>query len=134
MSGIEDNFLIDLEFNGDLKAAPNGDLAQIKGRANLVQALFNCLVTIPGSLAHRPGYGVGIQLWQNNIGSIDKQRQLALEIKKQFEQDPRVEKVSGVTIVQDKSNPGKFVVTVKVKAVGLEEFTETFNPFKDIIA
>lgn len=129
MSRIEENFLIDLEFG--VKEAQNGDIQLITGIENLKQALFNRLVTVKGSLAHRPEYGVGVQLWQGSIGSIDKQRQLAVEIKKQFEKDPRVSKVTSVSIKPDESEPSMFIVQYKVEAVGIGELVADVNPFGD---
>lgn len=129
MSRIEENFLIDLEFG--VKEAQNGDIQLITGIENLKQALFNRLVTVKGSLAHRPEYGVGVQLWQGSIGSIDKQRQLAIEIKKQFEKDPRVSKVTSVAIKADESEPSMFIVQYKVEAVGIGELVADVNPFGD---
>jgi len=134
MSAIDDQFLIDLEFTGGLKAAPNGDIQLIKGQNNLKQALFNCLVTPPGSLAHRPTYGVGAQKWQNDIGSVSKQQSLAVEIKRQFEKDIRVEKVVSISIIADQERLGLFLVRYKVLAVGIGELEDTVNPFGDIIA
>lgn len=130
MSRVDENLLIDLEFG--IKEAPNGDFQTISGISNLKQALFNRLVTVKGTLAHRPEYGVGIQLWQNNIGSIDKQRQLALEIKRQFENDKRVSKVNSISIIPDSVNPSIFIIQYKVEAVGLGEVSGDFQPFGDI--
>lgn len=134
MSAVNDSFLIDLEFDGGIKSSPNGDIQLIKGQENLKQALFNCLVTVPGSLAHRPTYGVGVQKWQNDIGSVSKQQSLAIEIKRQFEKDLRVEKLVSVSIILDAERPGLFLVRYKVLAVGIGDLEDTVNPFGDIIA
>lgn len=129
MSRIDENFLIDLEFG--VKEAQNGDIQLISGIENLKQALFNRLITVKGSLSHRPDYGVGVQLWQGAVGSIDKQRQLAIEIKKQFEKDPRVSKVTSVAIKPDESNPSIFIVQYKIEAVGIGELVADVQPFGD---
>lgn len=129
MSRINENFLIDLEFG--VKEAQNGDIQLISGIENLKQALFNRLITVKGSLSHRPDYGVGVQLWQGAVGSIDKQRQLAIEIKKQFEKDPRVSKVTSVAIKPDESNPSIFIVQYKIEAVGIGELVADVQPFGD---
>lgn len=129
MSRIDENFLIDLEFG--VKEAQNGDIQLISGIENLKQALFNRLITVKGSLSHRPDYGVGVQLWQGAVGSIDKQRQLAIAIKKQFEKDPRVSKVTSVAIKPDESNPSIFIVQYKIEAVGIGELVADVQPFGD---
>jgi phage baseplate assembly protein W len=133
MSTVDDSFLIDIEFTSGMKASPSGDIQLIKGQDNLKQALFNCLITIPGSLAHRPSYGVGVKRWQNDIGSISRQQALAVEIKRQFEKDDRVEKVTSVQILLDPIRNGLFTVRYKVKAVAVGELEDTVNPFGDII-
>ena len=84
MSRLSDNMLIDLKFNGDFWVTPTGDIETITGRDNLRQALFHRLITVPGSLAHRPGYGVGIKRYQNAIDTIDQKRDLVLKIQEQF--------------------------------------------------
>jgi len=133
MSAIDDSFLIDIEFTRGIKAAPNGDIQLIKGQENLKQALFNCLITVPGTLAHRPTYGVGVKRWQNDIASISRQQALAIEIKRQFEKDQRVEKVTSVQILLDPDRMGLFLVRYKVIAVGVGELENTVDPFGDII-
>lgn len=130
MSQIEDFFLEDIQFNGDIKTAPNGDLALLRGIKNLKQALFHRLITVRGSLAHRPGYGVGIKTYQNQVATLAKQREIALEIKNQFEQDFRVDKLLSVSF---KAEPnGIFTVTYKVQVKGIGEVEETADPFGDI--
>lgn len=128
MNRIEENYLIDIEFKGDLVDAPNGDMKLITGLDNLKQALYNRLVTVKGSLAHRPDYGIGIQLYQNSIASLSKQQELALEIKKQFKEDPRVIDVKSIAIKPE--GDGKYIITYKVDAVGVGEFSDS-KPFGD---
>lgn len=130
MSQINDNFLQDLEFKGDFKAAPNGDFSIIKGIENLKQALYHRLITVQGSLVHRPEYGVGVQTFQNDVGSLARQRQLALIIKQQFEQDARVSEVK--TIKFNKDANGVFFIQYVVEAVGIGELTDTVEPFGDL--
>lgn len=130
MSQIDEFFLEDIHFDGDIRTAPNGDLALIRGLNNLKQALFHRLITVKGSLAHRPDYGVGIKRYQNQVATLAKQRELALEIKNQFEQDFRVDKLLSVSFKAEPS--GLFTVTYKVQVKGIGEITETSDPFGDI--
>lgn len=127
MSKLEDNLLIDLKHSADFDKDARGDIIEVSGRENLYQALFHRLMTTQGSLAHQPEYGVGIKSWQNQLGSLDNQRRLALKIKEQFELDDRVEEVSGVSVKQSADNPGSFTVLVSCTAVGYNESTEEFN-------
>lgn len=128
---IDEFYKIDLLHDGDFKAAPNGDFALAKGVTNLKQALFHRLITVPGTLVHRPLYGVGVKLWQNDVGSISRQRDLATTIKQQFEQDERVDEVTGVRVEKINEN-GTFEVTYKVQVSGGQLLEETVNPFGEI--
>lgn len=132
MSNPIDNFYkIDLLHNGDFVAAPNGDFALAKGLVNLKQALFHRLITVQGALVHRPLYGVGVQLWQNDIGSIARQKALAVAIKEQFEQDERVDEVTSVRISKQNTD-GTFEITYKVAVSGGSLLEETVNPFGEV--
>lgn len=131
MSRIDEFYKIDLLHTGDFLAAPNGDFSLAKGLVNLKQALFHRLVTVPGALVHRPLYGVGVQLWQNDIGSIGRQRELANAIKEQFEQDERVDELTGIQITNI-SNDGTFELIYKVKVSGGQLLEETVNPFGEL--
>jgi phage baseplate assembly protein W len=131
MSQIQDSYLEDLEFiKGDFKPAPNSDFQLIKGIENLKQALYHRLITVPGTLVHRPLYGVGVKRWQNQLGSLAKQQELALVIKQQFEQDSRVSEL--VTVRFKQESDGLFAVQYVVNAVGTGEFSNTVDPFGDL--
>lgn len=130
-NSIDNFYKIDLLHNGDLVAAPNGDFALAKGETNLKQALFHRLITVPGTIVHRPTYGVGVQMFQGVISSIPKQKELAIAIKEQFEQDERVEEVIGVQVVNIQDG-GTFSITYKVKVSGGELPEETVHPFGEV--
>jgi phage baseplate assembly protein W len=127
MSNVSDFFLEDICFNGDIVPAQNGDIQIIRGIQNLKQALFNRLITVKGSLAHRPNYGIGVQSYRNKISSIGTQRELALEIKNQFEQEERIDKLVSVSFKAEPS--GIFIVNYRVLAKGFGEIGESINPF-----
>jgi phage baseplate assembly protein W len=130
MSRINDSFLVDLLHNGDFSNNERGDLQTIAGRDNLRQAIFHRLITVAGTVIHRPEYGIGIKQYQGVISSLDKQRELALKIREQIEQDTRIESVDSVKFTQDTNNAeGKFYVHIKITASGVGELDETINPF-----
>lgn len=129
MAELDEFYLTDLVHSGTLLESASGDLETITGLTNLQQALFHRLITIRGSLIHRPEYGVGIKQYQNAVGSLATQRKIAAEIDEQFRQDFRVQDVLSVNIVQDKNESGKFTVTVKVQTAGYTEAALTFKPF-----
>ncbi len=129
---LDENLLIDLRFNGDLSATTTGDLSTVKGLDNLRQALFNRLVTVPGTLAHRPEYGAGIKRWQNKLESFTNKREAALAVQEQFLQDRRVDDVLAVQFTQDELNSGKFTVLVRVRVVGYNNQEIQFDPFETV--
>lgn len=125
MSNINNSLLIDLSFaGGDFDRAQNGDVELIKGINNLKQALHHRLITVKGSLVHRPDYGIGIQQYQNRVARLDTQKEIASEIRRQFPLDPRVQSVDSVSFTM--ASNGTFTVKYKITSIGLGElnFTE----------
>jgi len=133
MTEINNAYLEDLYFSEDFEPSKNGDLLTITGKENLSQALFHRLITSKGSLVHRPDYGVGIKDFEGGISSLASQRELALRIKDNFEQEPRIKEVTGLKFNQDDVNPSQFTVIVKYEAIGYNNLEETFDPFRTIL-
>lgn len=131
MADIEETFLRDLAFKNDMAPAANGDLQQVEGVNNIRQALFNRLVTYPGSIIHRPDYGVGIKDFQNSINNFANQRNLALRIEEQFKRDIRVLDVLNIRFNVPDDKPERLEIYVKVNLIGLGEQDLQFVPFGD---
>ena len=129
MASINDTLLKDIAFKSDFIKTATGDLDTVEGLANLKEALFRRLITVKGSLIHRPDYGVGIKLFQNGINNFENRRKIAGLIEEQFLQDTRVEKVLGVSIENNNSNPDLTKISVRVKVVGYGETGFDFIPF-----
>lgn len=129
MASITEVMGTDVMHRGDYVRASNGDRASITGLENLYQALFHRLITSPGSLVHRPTYGVGIKDYLNGPNSLAKQRELANRIDEQFRRDPRVAEVSGVLVSPDNKIPSMTYIVVRVKPVGYDELEMKFVPF-----
>ena len=127
---LNDIMKTDLAHVGDLVRTSGGDIGTINGLANLKNALFHRLMTVPGTLVHRPNYGIGITQYQGAPSSYAIQAALAAKITEQFELDPRVASVTGVRIASDDDNPSQFVVAVRVVAKGYTEETMIFTPFR----
>lgn len=108
----------DIAHVGTFIRTPSGDLGTITGIANVKNALFHRLITVPGSLAHRPTYGVGLPLYLNALSSFGKQQQLASIIREQFELDPRVAEVTTIGVDINDTDPYLTVVRVFVRLVG----------------
>lgn len=129
MATIDEVLGTDLAHKADYVLSATGDLDTISGLENVKNALFHRLITSPGSLVHRPDYGVGIKDFQNSPNSIDTQRQLANRIQEQFEQDPRVQKVLGVSLNYGDSTPDQVEIMVRVQIAGYDEISAKFIPF-----
>jgi hypothetical protein len=129
MANLEEFLGTDIAFKGDFLRTATGDLDTISGLESVKNALFHRLITTPGTLIHRPDFGVGIKDFQNAPATLDSQRQLALRIKEQFELDPRVEEVIGVRMNVADLTPDKITVTVRVKIRGYDEEAMEFIPF-----
>lgn len=121
MALLDEFYLKDLAHTGDLLASPSGDLQAVNGVANMRQALFRRLLTVPGSLVHRPNYGVGIKNFTNAPNSFDNQRKIANRIKEQFEQDFRVAEVVGVEISNPPTFPERLTIRTRVRLEGVDE-------------
>jgi len=129
MALIDDILLKDIALINDMQRAPDGDLQSITGLRNIKQALYRRLLATPGTLVHRPDYGVGVKNYLNSVNSLNNQRSLALRVKEQFERDPRVKEVVGLRFEQDEVIPGKFTIFVKVRVAGFDEAELGFGVF-----
>jgi phage baseplate assembly protein W len=126
---INQSLLEDIFLMGDMKESSSGDLQSVYGVANMQQALFHRLITVPGSLVHKPLYGIGVGRFQNAPQSLAVQQNIASLIQDQFPQDPRVQSVSGVSITSEDGTPEMTVIAVTLTIVGYTEQTMNFSPF-----
>jgi len=124
-----DAFKKDIAHVGDLVKVPPGGLGTISGVANLKEALFHRLMTVPGTLVHRPTYGVGMPLFQNRLSSFAVQQRLSSLIQEQYKQDPRIEDVKSISIQAEDDTPQQTVISIVVQPVGYSEVTLKFTPF-----
>ncbi len=129
MASIIEVFKRDLAFVGDFIKTPTGDIDTVTGLRNFKDALFRRLITTPGSLVHRPGYGVGVKSYKNSINSLAKREKLARTIKQQFEQDPRTVEVVSIGFTFDDYKPETIKVHATVEAVGYGKVDIEFSPF-----
>ncbi len=129
MASILEVMKTDFAHRGDYLPAKTGDFDVVSGLENLRQAIFHRLLTEPGTLIHRPQYGVGIKQWQNAPNSLANQMALASRIEEQCLQDPRVESVERVQVTLDDANPDRIRVAVLIKPVGYDEVTLEYVPF-----
>lgn len=130
MSSATEALLTDMAFDRDKKVASHGDVDVVSGAANVNQRLLHRLMTVPGTLLHRPNFGVGIQNYQNAPLTLGVKRQLALRIRDQFLLDPGVDQVSSIAMDGDDIVSSQLIITVKCKIKGLGEATLSFLPFE----
>jgi hypothetical protein len=129
-NNINDSFLQDLSHTGDFSSNNSGDLKLVSGRDNLRQAILHRLITVQGSIIHRPDYGVGVKLYQGMISTLEKQRELALRIRQQLELDDRIDSVDSVRFTPDEDyRQGTFIINIKITASGIGELEQEINPF-----
>jgi len=75
---------------GRLLVTPTGDLQTVAGRSNLEAALLRRLVASPGSLLHRPEYGVGVMDVLETANTPAARSQLANLARRNLLRDPRI--------------------------------------------
>lgn len=133
MTAITAVLKTDLAFTNDFKVADNGDLDTMSGLVNIRNAILHRIITVPGTLAHRPNYGVGLPEFKGAPPTLAVQRQLAVRLREQLPLDDRIEAVTGVSVsYQDVSEPDTITIVVKVKLVGYGDATFDFTPFVDV--
>ncbi len=97
--GNGDVLLTDIALiDGDLQLI-NGDLRLFSGEDNFIQAVTNKLRTFQGELVDDPNYG-----FPDVIGTTTRNEFLSLQVISQLLQDPRVLRVSDVTLQQEKDS------------------------------
>ena len=129
MATIADILGVDIDHSKDFFIL-DGDLLTIKGVGNLKRALLRRLVTYPGSLIHRPEYGVGIKDFMNAPNTLQTRRELAAKIGENFLRDERVESVLSVKIERNDLQPQLTKITVRVKLTGFSDAADLrFIPF-----
>lgn len=125
---LEDFLKTDLRYSdGDVVPSTGGDYLTVSLEANVKQAVFNRLITVRGTLAHRPQYGVGLPLFLNQPFSLQTKRELAREIKQNLELDPRIEEVTSVGIDELGDGSGKIDLRVEYRIKGLGTVTSTWE-------
>lgn len=123
MATIDELYLTDILHKKDMQVTPQGDIALISGKDNVVDAIIRRIITTKGSIVHRPNYGVGLKRLQNAINSVQKQLELAEDIRVQLADEERVETVKEISVSVDDNNPERLRVFVRADLVGFGEVT-----------
>lgn len=129
MATEADFYLRDIKHREDF-FRENGDLVLEDGLDNIKNQLLRRLVTVPGSIIHRPNYGVGISEYQNVTLTLGKKQSIASSIKNNLEQEPRVNEVKSVSFKSEDNKPDSFIVEVSIELVGYGEQTIQYKAFE----
>jgi hypothetical protein len=127
---LVDSLLTDIaHVGGDMTITPGGDIGTVSGLANYRLALFHRLVTVPGTLIHKPTYGVGVGNFQNSPSTFANQQKLADLIQEQFALDPRTLSINSVSFEASDDQPWLGIIKVFVTPIGYTEQAMIFKPF-----
>lgn len=132
MATAEEILRKDLAFTDDFVATADGDLDTQSGLENYKRAVIRRCITVPGSLVHRPNYGVGLPLYINSISYLPTQQKITAKINEQLMKDPRTKKVLGVIFLTNNIQPNLSKLTVRVLPVGYDEVSITFPAFQGL--
>lgn len=122
MADITEVLKTDIKHKKDFVRKPNtGDLDTISGIENLREAVLRRIKTSPGSIVHRPDYGVGLKNFQNAPLTNGTKVALANLINDQLLQEKRILEVLGVGFEENDSEPEKTKLIVRVLADGFDE-------------
>jgi len=129
MATEKDFYLRDIKHREDFFRV-NGDLELEDGLENIKNQLLRRLVTVPGSIVHRPNYGVGMHQYQNITLTLDKKEKIALAIKDNLESDDRVSELKSVFFDTTDNVPEQFIIYISVELVGFGEQTIQWKAFE----
>jgi len=133
VAGIEEKLLTDVKHKRDfVREAGGGDLEIISGFDNIKEAIMRRIITEPGSLMHRPTYGVGLKQFQNAPLTVPTKQELAKRINKQLPLDVRVASVESVSFEGDDRQPDTVKLIVSVNLVGFDEAQSVEIPFGEV--
>lgn len=121
-TAIDEILLVDLAFDDDLIDSPSGDIDVAGGLTNLKNSIFRRIITTPGSLIHRPTYGVGLKLFQNATGSLENIRKLTRDIEAQLKQESRIEEIKSIAVSNPEAGMFKIAIGVIAKGYGLVNY------------
>lgn len=87
---------VDVKIQGDYAKSATGDLQLIDGLQNLREAIYRRILTTPGEVIHRPGYGVGLRRYLNRPCTVTNQQELSNAIRLNIMNEQRIEKINTI--------------------------------------
>lgn len=105
---------IPVDPGGAIVPTANGDVPLLSGRPALDRGLLRRLVTEPGALVYRPGFGVGVLTWLGAPNSPVARAQLAAAARRSLLADVRIVDAS-VTVVPQTNADDSPVLTASIR-------------------
>lgn len=130
MALIDEHYKVDIKHRSDFERTESGNLLTDVGLEKVKNKLIRRLVTVPGSIIHRPNFGVGILRYQNATLTFSQKEKIATNINDQFLEEPFVEEVLGVSFKNIDSQPDAFIISVSVRLEGYGESTVQYQSFE----
>jgi len=133
MANITEILKTDLRHQKDfVKTDSGGDLQTISGLDNIKEAILRRIMTEPGTLAHRPNYGIGLKQFQNSPMTIATQQAIAKRLQEQLVTDSRISELLSVSIDSEDRTPDKVIIKISVKLEGYDEPQMLEIPFGEV--
>jgi len=99
---------------------PTGDWPTVSGEQNLKGAVIRRIVTFPGEMTHRGGYGAGLTAQIETPSLPIRQARLTAAILDNLTRESRVESAR-VAISEDPTEPSLLYVDVTFQPIGDDE-------------
>lgn len=105
---------IPVDPDGAITPTPTGDIPLLSGRSALDRGLLRRIVTEPGAMIYRPGFGVGALTWLGAANSPVERARLGAAVRRNLLADPRIVDAS-VTVAPQTDATDSPVVTVAIQ-------------------
>ena len=105
---------VDLRMTTDYLMTGSADLQRTKGLEALKASFARALVTIPGGIFWRPGYGIGATDYLNKSASAAQIMDLQNRIRTTLASEPAVDEVKSPQVVVNSDGMIEVMVTVMI--------------------
>lgn len=133
MTTLNEFLKTDIAFTDDFKLSASNDFDTVTGMANLKEAIFRRIMTVKGSLIHRPDYGVGLPEFQNAPATLHLKGQLFTRLQEQLPRDPRIEAVTSLSVDFSDTDPSRHTIKIGVSVAGFGAVVLEYTPFNEVI-
>ena len=120
------NFLTDIYFKNDIGSTLTGDMKTVSGIENLNQSIFHRLITAPGTMVHRPNYGIGVSRYKNKLNTSETRADLAEKIFRELSEEERISEIISVAVEEGDSS-SSVVLKIKYVPKGYDPITQEYQ-------